>query len=84
MPNRNADGGQTPLTGRVNFTMMYVAHDAFTRDRGPRLRITGPELDDLAHQAAAAGLGDAATDAGRGRPGGIASRPWGGDRRWNT
>jgi Hemerythrin HHE cation binding domain len=32
MPNRNADGGRTPLTGRVDFTMMYVAHDAFTRD----------------------------------------------------
>lgn len=32
MPNRNADGDQTPLTGRVDFTMMYVAHDAFTRD----------------------------------------------------
>jgi len=32
MPNRNADGGQTPLTGRVDFTMRYVAHDVFTRD----------------------------------------------------
>jgi hypothetical protein len=32
MPNRNADGGRTPLTGRVDFTMMYVAHDAFSRD----------------------------------------------------
>jgi len=32
MLNRNADGGRTPLTGRVDFTMMYVAHDTFTRD----------------------------------------------------
>jgi hypothetical protein len=32
MLNRNADGARTPLTGKVDFTMMYVAHDAFTRD----------------------------------------------------
>ena len=32
MLNRNADGGRTPLTGRVDFTMMSVAHDTFTRD----------------------------------------------------
>jgi hypothetical protein len=32
----------------------------------------------------AAGPGDAATCAGRGCPGGIASRAWEGDRPWNT
>jgi hypothetical protein len=26
------DTGRTPLNGAVDFTMMYVAHDAFTRD----------------------------------------------------
>jgi hypothetical protein len=25
-------GERTPLDGKVDFTMMYVAHDAFTRD----------------------------------------------------
>jgi hypothetical protein len=32
MLNRNADGGRTPLTGRVDFTMMSDTHDTFTRD----------------------------------------------------
>jgi iron-sulfur cluster repair protein YtfE (RIC family) len=32
MLNRNTDGGRTQLAGRVDFTVMYVAHDAFTRD----------------------------------------------------
>ena len=72
MPNRNADGGRTPLTGGVDFTLMYVARDAFTRD--------------LQRLTSAAGPGRAAADAlgaaGRGRPGGMAS--WDGDRPWNT
>ena len=34
---------------------MWVAHGEVAR-RGPRLRITGPELDDLAYQAAADAL----------------------------
>lgn len=32
MLNRDADGDRTPPTSRVDFTMMYVVHDAFTRD----------------------------------------------------
>jgi iron-sulfur cluster repair protein YtfE (RIC family) len=34
MTNMNADAWRerTPLNGAVDFTMMYVAHDAFTRD----------------------------------------------------
>lgn len=32
MLNRNADHGRIPLTGRADFTMMYVPHDAVTRD----------------------------------------------------
>ncbi len=32
MLNDNARGDRIPLTGKVNFTMMYAAHDAFTRD----------------------------------------------------
>ena len=34
MTNTNADAWRerTPLNGVVDFTMMYVAHDAFTRD----------------------------------------------------
>jgi hypothetical protein len=51
MPNRNADLDRTPLTGRVDFTMMYVAHDAFTRD--------------LQRLTAAAGAGQTASPAVR-------------------
>jgi len=32
MPNANTWHERTPLNGDVDFTMMYVAHDAFTRD----------------------------------------------------
>jgi len=32
MPDVNAWPERTPLNGDVDFTMMYVAHDAFTRD----------------------------------------------------
>jgi hypothetical protein len=32
MPNVDASHQRTPLSGEVDFTMMYIAHDAFTRD----------------------------------------------------
>jgi iron-sulfur cluster repair protein YtfE (RIC family) len=32
MLNDNTRGDRIPLTGKVDFTMMYAAHDAFTRD----------------------------------------------------
>jgi hypothetical protein len=32
MANADALGDRIPLNGRVDFTMMYVAHDAFSRD----------------------------------------------------
>lgn len=32
MPNADARRERNPLNGDVDFTMMYVAHDAFTRD----------------------------------------------------
>jgi hypothetical protein len=68
---------------RLSETLVRIAQGETAR-RGPRLRITGLELGDLAHQAAADALGDAATCAGRGRRGGIASRSWAGDRPCNT
>jgi len=40
---------------RLHEMLLRIAH-AEVRRRGPRLRITGPELDDLAHQAAADAL----------------------------
>ncbi len=42
MLSRNADGGRTPHTGRVDFTMMYVPHDAFTRDLQRLTAAAGP------------------------------------------
>jgi hemerythrin-like domain-containing protein len=32
MPDANTWSERTPLNGEVDFTMMYIAHDAFTRD----------------------------------------------------
>ena len=41
--------------GRLHEMLLRIAHRECRR-RGPRLRITGPELDDLAYQAAADAL----------------------------
>lgn len=50
--------------------------------RGASAVLAGSPGDEGAKPAA--GLGDAATHAGRDCPGGIASRCWEGDRPWNT
>ncbi len=46
---------QEAAVARLHEMLLRIAH-AEVRRRGPRLQITGPELDDLAHQAAADAL----------------------------
>jgi hemerythrin-like domain-containing protein len=53
MLNGNARSDRVPLTGKVDFTMMYAAHDAFTRDL-QRLT-TGVEVGQTAEPAVRAG-----------------------------
>ncbi len=42
MLNDNIRSGRGRPTGTVNFTMMYVAHDAFTRGLHPSPVLPGP------------------------------------------
>lgn len=52
---RGPDSERDAAIARLHKLLVRVAH-AEVRRRGPRLRISGPELDDLAYQAAADAL----------------------------